>query len=48
VERGYNAATIAIVVVGLLIIVGAFWYSKKQGSFGREPEEEAPKEKKPA
>jgi K(+)-stimulated pyrophosphate-energized sodium pump len=48
VERGYNAATIAIIVVGLLIIVGAFWYSRKQGSFGRESEREVDKEKKPA
>ncbi len=48
-ERGYlMPVTITVVVVGIFIIVGAFWFSKKQGSFGRESEEEATKEKKPA
>jgi K(+)-stimulated pyrophosphate-energized sodium pump len=47
-DVGLNPVTITVCVVGILIIVGAFWYSKKQGSFGREPEEEATKEKRPA
>jgi K(+)-stimulated pyrophosphate-energized sodium pump len=47
-DVGLTPVTITVCVVGILIIVGAFWYSKKQGSFGREPEEEATKEKKPA
>jgi hypothetical protein len=37
-----------VCVVGILIIVGGFWFSMKQGSFGRETEEEATKEKKSA
>jgi K(+)-stimulated pyrophosphate-energized sodium pump len=47
-EVGLNPVTITVCVVGILIIVGAFWFSKKQGSFGRETEEEATKEKKSA
>jgi K(+)-stimulated pyrophosphate-energized sodium pump len=47
-DVGLTPVTITVCVVGILIIVGAFWYSKKQGSFGRQSEEEATKEKKPA
>ena len=39
-EVGLTPATITISVVGILIIVGAFWFSKKQESFGRESENE--------
>jgi K(+)-stimulated pyrophosphate-energized sodium pump len=47
-DRGLDAVTIIVAVVGLLIIIGAFWFSRRQGSFGRQSEEEANKEKKPA
>ena len=47
-DRGLDAITIIVAVVGLLIIIGAFWFSRRQGSFGRQSEEEATKEKKPA
>jgi K(+)-stimulated pyrophosphate-energized sodium pump len=39
-ERGLDAVAIAVVVVGLLIIIGSVWYSKKSGSFGTAVEEE--------
>ena len=35
-DIGLTPVTITIAVVGLLVIVGAFWFSKKQESFGRE------------
>ncbi|MDD5126977.1 MAG: sodium-translocating pyrophosphatase [Dehalococcoidales bacterium] len=35
-EVGLTPVTITVIVVGLLIIVGAFWYSKKQESFAKE------------
>jgi uncharacterized membrane protein YqiK len=38
-DRGFTPVTIAIVVVGILVIVGAFWFSKRAEGFGREYEE---------
>ncbi len=38
-ERGLTPVTIAISAVGLIIIIGAIWFSKRAGSFGREFEE---------
>jgi len=35
-ERGFTPVTIAVIVVGLLIMGVSIWYSKKSGSFGRE------------
>jgi K(+)-stimulated pyrophosphate-energized sodium pump len=35
-ERGLTPGTIAVAVIGLLIIIAAFWFSRKQASFGRE------------
>ncbi len=40
---GLNPVTITVIVVGLLIIFGAIWYSKRQASFGRELDEEPAK-----
>ncbi|OGO35431.1 MAG: sodium-translocating pyrophosphatase [Chloroflexi bacterium RBG_16_57_8] len=37
-ERDLNPVTVGIAIVGILIIVGAFWFSRKQESFGRESE----------
>ncbi len=37
--RPFDTVSLIVVVVGLAIIIGAVWYSKKQGSFGRETEE---------
>jgi K(+)-stimulated pyrophosphate-energized sodium pump len=46
-ERPLSPVMIVIAVVGVLIIVGAFWFSKKQSSFGREDSAvEAPAAKK--
>jgi K(+)-stimulated pyrophosphate-energized sodium pump len=39
-ERGLDAVAITVVVIGLLIIIGSVWYSKKSGSFGTTIEEE--------
>jgi K(+)-stimulated pyrophosphate-energized sodium pump len=47
-ERGFTPVTITVIVVGILVIVGAVWFSKRQESFGREEDEEDPKEKKAA
>jgi K(+)-stimulated pyrophosphate-energized sodium pump len=35
-ERELTPVMIVIAAVGILIIIGAFWFSKKQESFGRE------------
>jgi K(+)-stimulated pyrophosphate-energized sodium pump len=35
-DIGLTPITITVSVVGILVIVGAFWYSKKQESFGRD------------
>ncbi len=46
-ERELSPLMIVIAVAGVLIIVGAFWFSKKQSSFGREESAvEAPAAKK--
>jgi K(+)-stimulated pyrophosphate-energized sodium pump len=47
-DIGLNATTITIAIIGILVIIGAFWFSKKQSSFGREEgtEEKAPEAKK--
>ena len=37
-ERGLTPVTITIGVVGILIIIGAFWFSRRQGSFGGREE----------
>jgi K(+)-stimulated pyrophosphate-energized sodium pump len=42
-ERGLTPVTITVVVVGLLIILVALWFSRRAGSFGREFEEEPAK-----
>ncbi|MDO8567616.1 MAG: sodium-translocating pyrophosphatase [Dehalococcoidales bacterium] len=43
-DRGLTPVTITIVVVGMLIIIGAIWFSKRTASFGREEaESESPK-----
>jgi len=41
--RGLNAVTITISVVGILVIFGALWFSRRAESFGREFEETPPK-----
>ncbi|MCX5999013.1 MAG: sodium/proton-translocating pyrophosphatase, partial [Chloroflexi bacterium] len=54
-DRGFDGPAIAVVIVGVIIIAGAVWYSKKQAGFGREGDEPAaaaqapkPSEKKKA
>ena len=37
-ERDLTPIAVIIGVVGIIIIIGAFWFSKKQSSFGREDE----------
>jgi K(+)-stimulated pyrophosphate-energized sodium pump len=39
-DRGLTPVSIAVIVVGILVIVGAFWFSKRAEGFGREYEEE--------
>jgi len=46
-ERGLTPVTITVGVVGILIIVGAFWFSRRQASFGgREEPAAVPSTKK--
>jgi K(+)-stimulated pyrophosphate-energized sodium pump len=35
-ERPLSAVMIIVAVVGIIVIIGAFWFSKKQSSYGRE------------
>jgi len=37
-DRPLNAVTITVGVIGILIIVGAFWFSRRQGTFGGREE----------
>jgi K(+)-stimulated pyrophosphate-energized sodium pump len=42
-EIGLTPVTITIIVIGLLIIAGSLWYSKKAESYGKEIEEKTAK-----
>jgi K(+)-stimulated pyrophosphate-energized sodium pump len=35
-ERDVTPVMIAVAIVGIIVIIGAFWFSRKQESFGRE------------
>jgi K(+)-stimulated pyrophosphate-energized sodium pump len=35
-DRGFDALSITVIVVGTLIIVASLWYSRRQTTFGRE------------
>lgn len=40
-EHAMTPVTIIVGVVGILVIIGAFWYSKKQEAYGRESDSDS-------
>ncbi len=40
-DRGFDALSITVVVVGMLIIIASLWYSRRQTTLGRKDSEES-------
>ncbi|MCL2149555.1 MAG: sodium-translocating pyrophosphatase [Dehalococcoidia bacterium] len=39
-DRGFDALSITVIVVGMLIIIASLWYSRRQTTFGRNDSDE--------